>query len=382
MQSTSFIEPQSIAGQKAPGSGKLKRFAGNFVSAGLAALAVYVFIVDLPLWVFWPETYYEFLEKLDPIAGGVIVVIGALAAARLEAKKYPQAEVEKCRYWMQVSIRYTLAYIFLLYGFAKIFGGQFSSLPVTLDTPLREISGIQLTWRFFGYSYAYTLFVASGQIVGSLLLFFRRTTTIATLILLPIIINIVFLNFTHNIPVRLYSCIFLLLTFYLVLLDYRKLKSVLWDNRPFPGPGFTPLLRRRSLVIGKSILVAVLVLGAFGENLYSAVLDKRSKSPLQGTWEVDEYRVNDVPVEYDSQKTVWRKVYFEYAELAAVRTDQPKPRYLIPTIDSERKTISLTDQKTEELYAEGVYELPADGQMILQLSKGEERLQVILRKLP
>jgi hypothetical protein len=381
MQSTSIIEPHSLTEQEAPEAGRLRRLAGNFVAAGLAALAVYVFIVSLPLWILWPETYYEFLETVDLIAGGVVIVIGALVAARFEAKKYSRAEVEKYQYWMQVSIRYTLAYIFMLYGFAKVFGGQFSSLPVTLDTPLREISGLQLTWRFFGYSYAYTLFVAGGQIAGSLLLFFRRTTTMATLILLPIIVNIVFLNFTHNIPVRLYSCIFLLMTLHLALLDYRKLKSVLWDHRPFAGQSFTPLPRRRRVLVLKSVLVALLVLGPFGENYYSAVLDQRLKSPLLGTWEVDEYRVNDVPVEYDPRKTVWRRVYFEYAELAAVRTDQAKPRYLIPTIDTENKTISLADQKTEELFAEGAYELPAEGQMVLRVTSGEDRLQVTLHKV-
>lgn len=382
MQSTGLIQQSTISEPLVTRTARRKRFVGNFVTASLATLAVYVFLVALPFWVFSLDTYYEFIDKIDPFAGVLVMMAGALIARRFEARQLSQTELEKYRYWMNAIIRYTLAYVFLLYGFAKIFGGQFYSLPVTLDTPLRDISGIQLTWRFFGYSYAYTLFVASSQIIGAVLLFFRRTTTLAALMTLPIISNIVFLNFTHNIPVRLYSCIYLILTLYVVLLDYRKLKAVFWDNRPFANRMQRPFVGSRRLQVVKSLIVAVLLIGAIADNYYSKLLVQKLKSPLHGVWEVKEYRVNDLPLEYDAQRSVWRKVYFEFADLAAIRTDEAKPRYVIPTIDTEQKTIRLADRNSEEVVVEGVYEQPSAEELILQVSNGRDSLRVTLHKLP
>jgi uncharacterized membrane protein YphA (DoxX/SURF4 family) len=382
MQSTSLIEQELITEQGTQKTKRLKPLIGNFFTAGFAALAIYVFIVALPLWSLWEDGYYEFIDKIDPIAGAVIAIIGIGTAIRLKSQKLSQVEVEKYRYWMNTIIRYSLAYIFLVYGFAKVFGNQFTSLPFTLDTPLRDISGIQLTWRFFGYSYAYTLFIASSQIIGSILLFFRRTTTLAALMLLPIISNIVFLNFTHNIPVRLYSCFYLGMTVYLVLLDYRKLKAVFWDNRSFANQTISSFIRSHRLNLVKPLIVVLLLLGAIGDNYYATLLDKKLRSPLQGTWEVEEYRINDVAIEYDKEKSVWRKIYFEYTELAAIRTDQAKPHYVIPTIDTDHKTISLADRQSEEVFVAGSYELLSDRQMIMRVSNGKDMIQVTLQKIP
>jgi uncharacterized membrane protein YphA (DoxX/SURF4 family) len=381
MESTIVIQQEPFAQQESREAGRLKRLLSNFLGGSLSALAVYVFLVALPFWVLGSEAFYAFIDKLDPFALTVVVIVGLVIAIRCESKKISQADVERYHLWMKRIIRYSLAYIFLIYGFAKVFHNQFFSLPSTLDTPVGEISGLQLTWRFFGYSYAYTLFVASSQILSSLLLFFRRTTTLAAVILLPVISNIVFVNFTHHIPVKLYSSFYLMMALYLLLLDYRKLKAVFWDQQGFPNAAAPVFSKSKWQRLAKPLLIVVLVFGAVGDGYYELLLDQKLKSPLQGVWEVEEYRVNDVPVEYNSEKTVWRKVYFDYTDLAAVRTDRAKPLYVIPVIDTENRTISFTDRKTEEIFVEGSYELPSPERLIMQVSQGADKISVTLNRL-
>jgi uncharacterized membrane protein YphA (DoxX/SURF4 family) len=96
---------------------------------------------------------------------------------------------------VQSGIRLLLAYEISTYGFAKIFKEQFSVPEYIKDIPIGEQSGFWLTWYYFGYSYPFSIIIAIGQIGGSLLLLFNRTRLLGAFILLPIMLNIVFVIF-------------------------------------------------------------------------------------------------------------------------------------------------------------------------------------------
>jgi hypothetical protein len=62
-----------------------------------------------------------------------------------------------------------------------------------------QVSGFWLTWYYFGYSKFYGSFIAFGQIVGAVLLLFRKTTLLGACCLLPIVINIVLVDLSYGI---------------------------------------------------------------------------------------------------------------------------------------------------------------------------------------
>lgn len=89
-------------------------------------------------------------------------------------------------------------YVFIIlniYALGKLMGGQFytpDSIPeVVYHTSLGEASNFDLAWTFMGRSYGYILFIGITQIVGSWLLLFNRTKLIGTLILIPVMANII-----------------------------------------------------------------------------------------------------------------------------------------------------------------------------------------------
>lgn len=64
--------------------------------------------------------------------------------------------------------RVYLAIMFLIYGIAKIYPGQFPSGEFVYDST--KDSAMMLARYFFGYSSFYTNFIAIGEIVAALLL--------------------------------------------------------------------------------------------------------------------------------------------------------------------------------------------------------------------
>jgi uncharacterized membrane protein YphA (DoxX/SURF4 family) len=359
--------------------GKVETILLTFLSVSLASLSLYLFDTNS---FFSLTQFFGFdIDKTDLIACVISVIIGFILTLYWQRKQIQPADMEKYLYWSQAILRYFLAYIFLLYGFAKVFQQQFYSLPSTLDTPLNDISGIQLTWRFFGYSYAYTLFVASSQIIGSILLFFRRTTTLAVVILLPVVANIVFVNFTHSIPVKLYSSIYLIMLLYLLFADFKRLKALFWDNLPFAKRELPVFTNRKRFLVAKYLFIIIFFATAIGENYYAHIVYTKITTPLQGIWDVQDYQVNDTPHTTDTDATVWKKVYFDTDKLAAIKTGKPRPERFLSTLDSEKHTIKLENLRTEELFVEGEYELLSENKLVIKILNETDTICVTLNKV-
>lgn len=134
--------------------------------------------------------------------------------------------------WFRGIIRYWLAFSISAYGFAKIMKTQFDNPHYRDDMVIGQLSGFQLTWNYFGHSYTLAVIIGLCQIFGSILLLFRKTELLGTLILLPVMINIFLINFFFDIPTAAFinSIIYTLALLYLLLLRWDDLKAVFWQT--------------------------------------------------------------------------------------------------------------------------------------------------------
>jgi hypothetical protein len=96
-------------------------------------------------------------------------------------------------------LRWIAVVLLMTYGFAKVNGSQFTILESELAKPMGKVSGFWLTWYYFGFSPVYGSIVAFVQIVGAVLLAFRRTALLAALLLLPVVVNIVLIDLCFGI---------------------------------------------------------------------------------------------------------------------------------------------------------------------------------------
>lgn len=92
-------------------------------------------------------------------------------------------------------LRYACAWWLYFYGISKIAGHQLQLPASFAQKPIGSLSGYELTWYYFGYSHAYTYILGIIQAVSATLLLFRKTSLIAAMVMLPVMTNIIMINF-------------------------------------------------------------------------------------------------------------------------------------------------------------------------------------------
>ena len=94
--------------------------------------------------------------------------------------------------------RYLLGITMIPYGLTKIMRTQFVTGPQTWARPLEELSGIELTWAFLGHSPWFSVLLGFLELVPALLLLFRRTTLLGAILMLPMTLNVLLINYAYN----------------------------------------------------------------------------------------------------------------------------------------------------------------------------------------
>ena len=205
-----------------------------------------------------------------------------------------------------LAARYYAAFTLFSYGFAKLMGAQFTVLDSELAKPLGEVSGFWLTWYYFGYSAAYSSFIAWAQIAGALLLCFGRTALVGTLLLLPVVLNIVFIDHwvigwnlgvdALRIALYVFASLLVVLSFHL-----KELYRFLLQKRA----SLNVLLKQSRRVKALPAVVVFCMLGYTAHEAYwLANVNNRAPTPIDGAWQLidSQPRRPDLP----------RWIYFEY----------------------------------------------------------------------
>ena len=134
--------------------------------------------------------------------------------------------------------RFVAAFLMTLYGFGKLSGAQFTILASELDKPMGHVSGFWLTWYYFGYSPVYGNLVGIVQILGGVLLMFRKTTLLGSCVLLPVVTNIILVDVFYQIDPGALLVALLIEGALIIIIRFHKaeLLEVFWSkqNSLFP----------------------------------------------------------------------------------------------------------------------------------------------------
>jgi hypothetical protein len=277
----------------------------KFIDCLLVVTAIYngynmLFIIpfkSLP-WIF------GLLNPIMTIAGSLFCIIFPFIWQRKE--ELGKIDSEKMRSWIGDIIRYWLAVSISMYGFAKILKTQFEQSVSTNDSLIQSLSGFDLTWNYFGHSYALTVIIGLFQIVGSMLLLFRRTTLLGTVVLFPVMFNILLINWFYHIEAYAFlnSILYTLGLVYLLAFRWKDIKAIL----------FKPVQKFTS--VNSAFLKYLLRIFAIVYPLLVIYHIAHANKPLflVGKWGVDEMiRNNDTlqPTAWLTDTTVWKNIYFE-----------------------------------------------------------------------
>lgn len=100
----------------------------------------------------------------------------------------PKLTTSEHHYILETTFACLAAMGMLIYGAAKYL--QFDGA-AAIDTPVSELTGMQLMWAFYGYSKTFILIIGALEIAGGLLLLFPRTRILGGLICTTILVNII-----------------------------------------------------------------------------------------------------------------------------------------------------------------------------------------------
>ena len=277
--------------------------------------------------------------------------------------------------WLRVYVRFALAFIMLAYGVVKLLPSQFP--PPTLDRllqPFGDASPMGLLWTLMGASPLYSFFGGLGETLGGVLLLFRRTTLLGALVSIAVMSNVLMMNFSFDVPVKLFTLHIMAMAGFLVLPDLRRLLDFFVLQRP---PYLLPSKRLR---IAGVAICALFTLYA----LYTMVGETPTgnpRSPLYGIWNAESIVINGVtPAPNDPAR--WRRVVFDNPVWFSLQTmDDSRTRFRLK-LDQAKKTMQVEKRDEPDTKSVLHYTQPDPNTIVLDGVIDKRNVHAVLRKAP
>jgi hypothetical protein len=197
--------------------------------------------------------------------------------------------------WLRFFLRLNVGMGMLQYGFYKVYPIQMQppNLAV-LNEPVGQMSPMTMLWTMLGYSPIYERVCGAAEVMGGLLILFRRTALAGALISAFVMINVLLYNIFFDVPVKLYAAHVLLMALFVMLPDVVPMWDffVMEKDARLRGVWVPPAKRARmqkAMWWIEGIFLAGAVLGyiKFDGDRYKAYTDSVRSSPLIGLWALD-----------------------------------------------------------------------------------------------
>ena len=231
----------------------------------------------------------------------VLLLCAALIAVVWSLLDWKRSDYQSLHAWVRLLVRYSLASSLFWYGFSKVFVGQMAPASMYLERLVErfgDMSPAGLLWAFIGYSPAYQIFGGLAEVVAASLLLFRRTATLGALIAIGVLLNVVMLNFSYQVSVKLASMNMLLAAVFLAAPDLSKLtRFFVFNQRVEPPDASDPILERRWLRLAvsavKVVFASLILYNAISFSYGNALFRPPSNRPvLSGLYEVETFVQN------------------------------------------------------------------------------------------
>jgi hypothetical protein len=299
-----------------PGSETLAKPWTLLIQAICPWIAIHIFHLTGKPTTYFPTGSGD--TTLAWIENGFFVLAALVATVLWSILDRKRPDYRTAHNWLRLLVRYTLAFTLFSYGFVKIAPLQFQPARFSrLVEPYGDFSPMGVLWSFMGASLPYIVLAGSAEVLGGLLLLFRRTTTLGALISFGVLANVVALNYCYDVPVKLYSTNLLLMCVFLAAPDLRRLASVFVLNRVAgPADSMAVIFERRGLRIAATVCWVLLV----GRVLTAEIIQAREgylrtyvtakHPPVYGLYDVEAFRLNGTYLENAWDPARWRKAWF------------------------------------------------------------------------
>lgn len=260
-----------------------------------------------------------------------LAIVGAIIWSLSDRKR---KEYTLLNYWFSLGIRYFIIMTGFSYGIIKLFCLQmpFPNLS-QMATPLGDFLPMRFSWMFVGYSTTYQFFSGAIEVVAALLLLFRKTTTLGILVATGVFFNVMMLNLSYDIPVKINSISMVVLCLYLLAQEMPRLYRFFFQQQATPSPVFFwPFDTRRSRIIAitsKWLFVALVIYTQLDYVIpaSSGSNNKRTVPIEAGIYDVVQQTTLGDTININKPDSVyWQNIVFEKNNDGSIKTSDKRFR--------------------------------------------------------
>jgi hypothetical protein len=321
-----------------------------------------------------------------------MALAGGLIWSVLDRKRPAYVQLN---YWLCVLLRFHLAFIALGYGIAKLFLTQMP-FPNTseLATPLGDFLPMRLSWMFIGYSAPYQFFSGLMECLAGLLLLYRRTATLGTMLAFGVFLNVAVLNLSYDIPVKIFSIEMVAVSGYLLANEWKRIACFFLLNRPADACSIYHFpLRRRWMRIGRIVLKCCFLILAIGfttaqtMELHDYYNNKTYEALKPGLYDVSTQSINGAEL-LPTDSLRWKDVALDGKRSGSMKTadtsfDRIYGRgYFVYDVDTAQRTMELRRMSNDNLVASLHYIQPDTASIMLSGRYKGDSVQVMLKRSP
>ncbi|ABG57842.1 hypothetical protein [Cytophaga hutchinsonii] len=323
----------------------------DYEKIALRFFTIYFIIQAIPLdWKFYAELFslqwnvyglfsltkyapqfFSFTGYWNWVIAAALAAVGTAAWIRLERK---EVNYEKLYYWLRVILRYRLAIGIIGYGFIKLFPLQ---IPYPSLSNLHTNYGDFFAWKIYfhtvGITQGYEIFLGAVEILAGILLFFRKTVTFGTGLIIGFVGNVLAANIAYDAGEQVYSAYLVAIALFLFVYDVPRLYSLLAREDYTIANKFKPVFAEKWLATTRLILKGVFALFVvvYGIAAYANYTTAPYKIPQTqglknsyGFYNVREFVFNKDTIPYSTtDPNRWQNVVFEKWATVSIKIARP-----------------------------------------------------------
>jgi hypothetical protein len=244
---------------------------------------------------------------------------------------------------------YYVMYSMFVYGFIKVYKLQFPDPYLSrLIQPYGESSPMGIAWTFMGASKGYTFFSGLAEIIGGLLLIFRRTRILGGLVCFGVILNIFMMNMCYDIPVKIYSFHLLVFSVFIFMQDWKRLFSVFFTTSSTTGRSFPNYFEKPAFNIGALVIKVCLICFFLYTNISRAIEMNKTRGPsVKKTALYGIYNVTNIVKNQDTiplvitDESLWKRVVIQRANYVSAFDMQDKRTRFKLELDTLKNTMTF-----------------------------------------
>jgi len=277
-------------------------------------------------------------------------------------------------YWFTVIISYYLACHLLTYGFNKVFKWQFFlPEPNTLYEKVGNTPKDLLYWTSMGSSYSYNVFTGFLEVITGIFLLLRKTRLIGAFLAFGIMMNVVVINFSFDISVKIFSLFLLLLSVMIIFPAAKTLYSFFIKHEkaelPLPLINYKTVLQKRIYFTVKYFVIILLIYNSIVIYFITGNFnDDLAERPLfHGAYEVKDHANG------------WKRAFIHRRGYFIIQTEDENMHDFKLEYDLKNHQLVLENDYTGKKYFYP-YSTPDKNTLVLSKISETDTLEIVLKK--